>query len=79
MASQLGVVEPGVAQRVEQPGQPGDVAKLVGDPRAVEVRAERDVAHPDPLGHVGGVLGDQRERRVAVVLEVGTHELAARR
>ncbi len=61
---ELGVREPGRAERVEHAGIPRDVAERGRDRGAVEVRAERHVLDPDPVGDVAGVLGDQRQRRV---------------
>src|ERR1700761_7376130 len=74
---EVGVAEAGVAQSIQELGQTGDVVELVGDPGAVEVRAERHVAHPDALGDIRGVLRDDGEGSVGVVLEVGANELAA--
>ena len=64
------------------------VGTLGGHRRAVEVRPERDVVDAAAVGHVAGVLGDPRQRRVGVVaavraqradVEVDPDEPAARR
>ena len=73
---ELVVAEPGSLERVQQLRHPRDVAERCRDRRAVEVRAERDVLDADPIGDVAGVLGDQLDRRVGVIGEVGAQERA---
>ena len=70
----VGVAEPGVAQRVEQQRQAGDVAERRGHRRAVEVGAEADRVDARDLGDVGRVRGDRRERRVGVLGAVRAQE-----
>ena len=70
----LGDGEPGRAQRRQDRRQAAHVAELARHHRAVEVRAERDRADARHGGHVRGVLGDRRERRVVVVGAVGAQE-----
>ena len=74
IASSSSLAEADVAEGVEQLRQAGDVAERGGDRGAVEVGAEGDVLGADPVGDVAGVLGDQGERGVGVVGEVGAEE-----
>ena len=68
------LVEAGVPQGGDELRHAGCVAELGRDRRPVEVGAEGDVRGADPVGDVAGVLGDQGDRRVGVVGEVGTQE-----
>ena len=71
---ELLLVEAGGGERGKQLRQAGDVAELGRDRGAVEIGAEGDVARPDPVGDVAGVVGDQGQRGVGVVGEVRAQE-----
>ena len=73
---ELGFGEPDAAEDVQKSRHPPNAAERGGNRGSVEVRPERDMLDPDPVGHVAGVLGDQLDRRVGIVGEVLAQERA---